>query len=143
MSLDRARTAALIERHEGRRSRVYRDSVGLETIGVGRNVSPSGPGLRNSEMDLMLSNDVEESFQRLAAAFPGFLLLSDVRQAVLLDMCHNLGLFGLLKFKGMLGCVEAKDWEGASRSMLSSLWRRQVGNRARRLAAMMTTNRWP
>ncbi len=135
---------ALLLFHEGKRRHAYLDTLGFTTIGVGRNIDQrSGPGLRDSEIDLMLRNDVEAHMHQLVAAVPFFLHLSEVRQVILLDMCHQLGLSGLLKFKRMLDALSRSDYEAAAVSMRESKWRRQTPNRARRLAAMMTTNRYP
>src|SRR5437667_58472 len=70
---------------------------------------------------------------------PSFTSLDETRQNVLMDMCFNLGTAGLLKFKAMLGAVEARDFDRAAAEMHNSAWARQVGERARTLAAMMKT----
>ncbi len=140
--IERAR--ALLLFHEGSRRHAYTDTLGYWTIGVGRNVDKrNGPGLRDSEIDLMLRNDLEAHMHQLIAAVPFFLHLSEVRQIILLDMCHQLGLSGLLQFRRMLDALSRNDYEAAAVSMRESKWRRQTPNRARRLAAMMTTNRFP
>ena len=41
----------MIKRHEGVKSKVYMCSAGYETIGVGRNVSESGLGLSDDEIE--------------------------------------------------------------------------------------------
>lgn len=143
--MDFSRTAKLIAKHESKEPWVYPDSRGIMTIGIGRNVDRKhkGPGLRSEEMEFMLQNDIEESFSALSRALPFFCKLSDVRQAVLMDMCHNLGFYGLLEFEATLAAFEAGDWARASEQMKKSLWYKQVGRRADVLRAMVTTNRWP
>ena len=43
-----------LRRHEGVRSTVYKCTAGFETIGVGRNISESGLGLSDDEIDYLL-----------------------------------------------------------------------------------------
>jgi len=74
---------------------------------------------------------------------PQFDWLSPVRQAVLIDMCFNLGIRGLLGFKNTLASVAVGKYEQASRQMLESKWATQVKTRAVRLAKMMATDEWP
>jgi len=49
----------MIKRHEGVKSKVYKCTQGYETIGVGRNISESGLGLSDDEIDYLLHNDLE------------------------------------------------------------------------------------
>ena len=46
----------MIKRHEGVKSKVYLCSAGYETIGVGRNISESGLGLSDDEIDYLLES---------------------------------------------------------------------------------------
>jgi lysozyme len=52
-------------------------------------------------------------------------------------MCFNLGITRLKGFKKMLKACELKNYTLASQEMLTSLWARQVGNRAKNLAKIM------
>jgi len=123
--------------HEGLRLRMYQDSLGIPTIGVGRNLRDKG--LTNSEAMLLLDNDITECVDDLVHAFPWFLGLDVVRQRVLIDLRFNLGSAGLLKFQKFLAAVNAKDYHGAAVELLNSIWAAQVGQRAIALAEMMRT----
>lgn len=115
---------------EGRSQHAYQDSKGFWTIGYGRNIDQrSGPGLRESEMQLMLENDLREVEHRLIAALDFYKDLNEARQAVLIDMAYNMGVGGLLKFHTMLGCLEKKDYKGAANAMIQSKWKTDVGPR--------------
>ena len=46
----------MLKRHEGVRSKVYMCSANYETIAVGRNISESGLGLSDDEIDYTLYN---------------------------------------------------------------------------------------
>lgn len=142
--MDSERTRRLIARHEGKETHAYKDTRGLLTIGIGRNVHKgSGPGLREEEMEYMLTCDLREYERELGANIGCYNALDDVRKAVLLDMRHNLGLMGLLAFKRFLAALNAKDYNLAATEMLGSAWSIQVKERSRRLARMMDSGQWP
>ncbi|MBQ3035096.1 MAG: glycoside hydrolase family protein [Alphaproteobacteria bacterium] len=126
----------LIE-EEGMKLKPYRCPAGKLTIGVGRNLEDKG--LSNEEALFLLQNDIIEAVKELKKAFLFFDSLNETRQIVLIDMCFNLGINGLKKFKKMIKALENKDFSLASKEMLSSCWAKQVGARARSLALLMET----
>ena len=54
-------------------------------------------------------------------------------QRVMANMCFNLGITRLLKFKKFLAAMEDKEWDKAAVEMMDSRWATQVGARATRL----------
>ena len=54
-------------------------------------------------------------------------------QRVMANMCFNLGITRLLKFKKFLAAMEENKWDKAAVEMLDSRWAIQVGPRAIRL----------
>jgi lysozyme len=124
-----------LEIDEGRRERIYKDSVGKITCGVGRNLSDVP--FSDDEIDLMLNNDVNKVCRQLDDKLPWWKNLTDVRQQVLANMAFNLGINGLLGFKNTLGMIQTGNYSGAAKAMLDSKWAMQVGNRANRLSDMM------
>lgn len=135
MDIDRLITQLKV--HEGTRSKVYLDTEGIETIGVGRNLRDRG--LSDEEIELMLANDIKDFQEEVDRAFSWWADLDDVRQRVIVDMAFNMGTGSLSKFKLTLGHIEAGRFEEASVEMLDSKWARQVGNRAKCLSKMMKT----
>jgi lysozyme len=135
--MDRAKLKSQLIRHEGKRNKPYRDTVGKLTIGVGRNLDDVG--LRDDEIDLMLENDIAATWNALRRALPWIDQLDEVRQRVLADMAFNMGVRGLLAFEKMLRACRAGEYETAAAEMLDSAWARQVPARAERLAKMMKT----
>ena len=127
----------LVRDEGGYQAFVYNDSVGIPTIGVGRNVSKSGPGLTIYEMDLMLNNDITKFTIEVLKAIPVAATLDTVRLEVLINMAFNLGTVGLTKFPKFLAAIKASNYELASREMLDSRWAQQVGGRAVRLSQQM------
>ena len=65
---------------------------------------------------------------------------SDIRKAVLLDMCFNIGYTGLMKFKKMWFALGERDYPQASREMKDSSWYVQVGTRGKRNVEIMASN---
>src|ERR1035437_39706 len=80
---------SLIE-HEGLKNKPYIDTIGKLTIGVGRNLTDKG--VSQSEIDLMLSNDIGEVIQSIQNK-PYFVAINgdDVRSRVLIEMAFNMG----------------------------------------------------
>jgi lysozyme len=62
----------MLKRHEGVRDKVYMCSAGYETIGVGRNISESGLGLSNDEIEYLLKNDIERCRNELLGEYEWF-----------------------------------------------------------------------
>lgn len=145
--MDYLRTCQLLKLNEGISTHVYPDSLGILTIGVGVNVDKKhgGPGLRPETVDYQLNLDLCDWIQQLEKALPWFASLSDVRQAVLVDMCHNLkgNLRGLLKFERMLESLRVGEYDNAAAHLLDSKLARDVPKRASRNAEMLKNNRWP
>ncbi len=130
-------------RDEGSVSHAYEDSLGFTTIGVGRLIDARrGGGLSDSEIDYLLSNDIEEKTAQVLAALPWASKLSETRRAVLINMAFQLGVGGLLKFKRALGSIEDGQYSEAAMEMLDSLWAQQTPERAKRLSKQMTTGEW-
>lgn len=134
---DLAMLRALLIRHEGRRLQVYADSLGIPTIGVGRNLRDKG--ITPSECDLLLENDIADVLGALTHAFPWFTTLNAARQLALVDMTFNVGPGGLLKSPKMLAALAAGDYPTAVTEMLDGPWSTQVGQRAQDLAAIIRT----
>lgn len=124
-------------RDEGLRLKPYQDSLGILTIGVGRNLRDRG--ITREEAYHLLQNDVADVQGDLDHALPWWRSLDEVRQRVLVNMCFNLGIDRLLGFKQTLAFVQDGRWEEAAQGMLNSAWAGQVRERASRLAEMMRT----
>lgn len=122
--------------HEGFRSKPYLDSLGNLTIGYGRNLA--AVGISQSEALLLLDNDIAATNRFLDTYWSEWRSLAPIRQRVVQDMAFTLRS-RFLQFRDFLGAMAAKDYSGAADAMLDSLWAKQVGSRATRLAEMMRT----
>lgn len=128
---------------EGVRYFVYDDATGKPivkgstvygnpTIGVGRNLA--SVGLRPTEIPFLLDNDISTAKEALQKALPWFSVVDGNRQEVLVEMCFNMGVQGLLYFTKMLRALRNGEFGIAANEMLDSAWAQQVGKRAERLA---------
>ncbi|KVU65331.1 lysozyme [Burkholderia ubonensis] len=131
---DAAILKAELTRDEDRRNRIYTDTVGKVSGGIGRNLTDKG--FRDNEIDLMYQNDIAETEAWLDRSLPWWRSLDPVRQRVMMNMAFNMQA-KLLGFRNFLAAAQRRDWNTAATEMLDSLWARQVGARATRLAAMM------
>jgi len=124
-----------LKRDEGVKLKAYQDTVGIWTIGIGRNLQDVGVSM--DEAEYMLANDIDVAVGELQRTFGWFEGLSDARQRVCVNMCFNLGLSRLLGFKKFLAAMAIGDWKTAGVEMLDSKWSRQVGVRSTRLKDLL------
>ena len=131
-----------IERDEGLKLRMYRDTVGLWTIGIGRNIEQRG--ITREEALFLLNTDIDICEADLDRNAPWWRGLSDARQRALINLCFALGWPKLSGFDDMLGALETGDWDRAAKEALDSKWADQTdgkldgkdGQRAERIAEM-------
>ena len=142
--------------HEGLRLQVYKDTLGIDTIGIGRNLEDRGItkeeldwmdipsmdavyeyGITEADAMYLAKNDVQIVEDELVRAHPCVEELDAVRQLVLIDMAFNLGVPRLCKFKKMWAAVHTKQFDIAAKEMLDSRWARQVKSRSTKLAHAM------
>lgn len=142
--------------HEGIVLNVYKDSLGIDTIGIGRNLKDRG--ISKEELDYMDIPSIETVYQHgITEADARYLAMNDikivenelvrvhkcveeldsVRQLILMDMAFNMGVPRLCKFKKMWNAVHEGNFEAASLEMMDSRWARQVGRRASKLSEAM------
>lgn len=152
-----------IRMEEGWRNTVYKDSVGLATIGFGHNISGRKltrieherlfPGYQYhisieqmidywkknplSEEDgvYLLKQDIEIARQDCVIIFGK--LWDDIPQekkVPLVDMAFNLGLSRLMGFRKMIAAVKESNWKEAGNQIRNSRAHKQDTNRYDRIA---------
>ena len=122
---------------EGMRLTVYKDLLGIDTIGVGRNLRDKG--ITEAEALRLLDHDIDECLQDLMM-FPWFVRLDGVRQIALVNLRFNLGRAGFRGFHKMIAALAASDHARAATELLMSKWSTQVAPARRdRLVAMVKT----
>lgn len=109
---------------EGLRLRVYNDTKGIPTIGIGRNLLK---GITREEAYHLANNDIEEVIADLDRAIPWWVQLDEVRQRALTNLCFNMGVARLLGFHKMLQALQVADFVTAAAELLDSHWKTDVG----------------
>ncbi len=128
-----------LKRDEGLRLKPYVDTVGKITVGYGTNISD---GIDQGEAEYLLSNRLNAKKLELVQALPWVADLDEARRGALVNMAYNMGVPGLLGFHNTLSLIKAGQYEAAAHEMMLSLWARQVGARATRLAQQIFTGKW-
>jgi lysozyme len=143
-------------KHEGLKLQVYKDTLGIDTIGIGRNLEDRGIsqeelddldipnmdviyeyGITEADAVYLAQNDVQIVEDELLRAHPCVDRLDSVRQLVLVDMGFNMGIPRLCKFQKMWNAIHEEKYDIAAKEMLDSRWANQVKSRATKLANAM------
>jgi len=128
----------MLRKHEGVETHAYKCTAEKITIGVGRNIDPSGGlGLSSDEIDYLLSNDVKRVSAELIRAFSWFSELDEVRKDAMINICFQLGLPRLKKFKMSLAHMKNGDYDLAADEFLISNWANQTPARAKEITTMI------
>jgi len=146
--------------HEGLELLPYKDSLGIDTIGIGRNLEHRGLseeelvhlgkdisdicewGITKEQAYYLAENDIKIVEEEVCKAHPCVVELDEIRQRVIIDMAFNIGVPRLNKFVKMWKAIDEQDFAEAKVQMLDSRWANQVGNRAVRLSNAMDTGEW-
>lgn len=131
------REEARIALHEGIRLFPYRCTANKLTIGIGRNLEDKG--ISKEEAYYLLRNDLKECHKQCCDSFWWYGEMDLVRQSIIKELCLNIGIGGLKKFKNMLLACSLKNYREAAKQMLDSKWATQVGKRAQTMAKIMET----
>tara|TARA_R110002110_G_scaffold100092_1_gene255368 strand:+ start:1593 stop:2021 length:429 start_codon:yes stop_codon:yes gene_type:complete len=121
-----------LKTEEGFSRSVYTDTLGYETIGYGRNISTTGPGITEAEAEHLLENDVETTILELDRSFDWFKDKPRDVQHVMIEMCFQLGLSQFLRFRQMISALSESNYSEAAKEIENSKYYRQVPARAKR-----------
>lgn len=142
--------------HENIEPKVYEDTEGKRTIGIGFNLDePSNrkkaealgfnvqdmlsgkKTLSDKEIKILYNESIKQAANDANAFLPRAGRHPPVVQKVLIDMAFNLGLTRLNGFVEMRKALLRGDYNKAADEMIDSKWYNQVGNRSKRLVDMM------
>ena len=121
-----------IKKHEGYVGIVYKDSLGIDTIGYGF-------AIKDLELDediceIILERKLKELETRVNLKFKWFMYMPQEIKDVIMEMCYQLGVGGFSKFRKTIAFLQDKKWAEASEEMLDSLWAKQTPSRAKSLS---------
>ena len=152
---DREDLIKQLAHHEGVVLKVYKDSLGIDTIGIGRNLAHRGievieltymqktmndvftNGITKEDAYFLANRDIEIVEGELLHTRAVVKDLDAVRQRVLVDMGFNMGIPRLNRFFRMWGAINEQEYKSAAEEMQDSLWAGQVKSRANTLSYAM------
>ena len=133
-----------IKEHEGFRDTVYYDHLGNATVGWGHLVTSednftSGVTYPEEVLEQVFEKDfakAKEGADSLCKDLP----INYIARGVLIEMCFQLGVTGVSKFRNMFEALKIPDYIKASEEMLDSKWHEQTPARAKSLSYIMRSS---
>ena len=132
-----------VKKHEGYRNKVYLDTLGKRTIGVGHlcveNFWEDDKEYEESFLMEILEKDLQSAIDQADDKCKG-LKISDDAKIIIIEMIFQLGGTGVSKFRKMWQALQQDppDYAEASVQMLDSRWAKQTPNRAQEMARHMS-----
>ena len=132
-----------VKKHEGYRNKVYLDTLGKRTVGVGHlcveDFWEDGKEYEESFLMEILEKDLQSAIDQADDKCKG-LKISDDAKIIIIEMIFQLGGTGVSKFRKMWQALQQDppDYAEASVQMLDSRWAKQTPNRAQEMARHMS-----
>ena len=145
----------MLSLNEGNKPKVYKDSKGNRTIGVGFNLEDAanrkvlkregidinelfdGRELSERETRTIWNHSLTQAFKDAQSYDPNFAKRPDAVKMTLVDMAFNLGLTKRNKFVDMKKGLMNNDYNMAADEMVDSNWYKQVKSRGPRMVDVM------
>ena len=141
--MEMSRLLESVKKHEGYRNKVYLDSLGKRTVGVGHLCVEDfwEDNKEYSEKYLMkvLKDDLKNAIEGAEELLKDFPLLDDLAEEIIVEMIFQLGKTGVSKFKNMWKALEKEppQYDVAATEMLDSRWAKQTPRRAKEMSDHM------
>ena len=141
--MDMNRLLKSVKEHEGYRNKVYLDSLGKRTVGVGHlcveDFWEDGKEYGEKFLLTILEDDLKNAIQgaeRLCSDCPD---LKDLAKETIIEMIFQLGETGVSKFRNMWKALKQSppQYDVAATEMLDSRWAKQTPNRAKEMSGHM------
>lgn len=130
--------AAQLRVDEGVRSKPYRDTEGYLTIGCGHNLDAEG--LCHDAIEAQLQFDIRtKAVEPLDKFIPAWKTYPESVQLALGNLMFNMGPKTLLGFHQTLSLIEKGHYREAAAQLLRTKYAKQVGQRAIRVAALLSS----
>ena len=132
----------MVIRHEGVRNKPYKDSLGLWTVGVGHLIGDGKslpPEWDRTFSDKEINDLFEKDFAhhvKIAEHTPGYQKANDTGKAAFIDLAFNMGKWWP-KWPTTSKKLGEGDFPAAAQGLQDSKWYTQVGNRAKKIVAMV------
>jgi lysozyme len=128
----------LLVKHIEYRQFPYVDINSNLIVGLGRNLSKRG--ISTSEAFPLLEDDIFYFNSKLDYYFDFFRSLSDNRKCILIVLCFDLGINGLLEYPDMLEAIQTGDYEKAAVEIMNSKAAQNKPDNYHNLAYVMRTD---
>jgi len=141
--MDMKRLLKSVKEHEGYRNKVYLDSLGKRTVGVGHlcveDFWEDGKEYEEKFLLTILEHDLKsaiKSAEELCSDCPD---LDDLAKETIVEMIFQLGKTGVSKFRNMWKALKQSppQYDVAATEMLDSRWAKQTPNRAKEMSGHM------
>ena len=132
-----------VKKHEGYRNKVYLDTLGKRTVGVGHlcveDFWEDDKEYEEKFLMTILEHDLQSAIKSAKELIEEFGCddIDEQAEEILIEMVFQLGKTGVSKFKNMWKALAEKNYIGASYEMLDSRWAKQTPNRAKAMAELM------
>ena len=137
-----------VKKHEGYRNKVYLDTLGKRTVGVGHlcveDFWEDGKEYEEKFLMHILQKDLQGSIdgaEDLINNCPsgGKANISDEAKIIIIEMVFQLGKTGVSKFRNMWKALQQNppQYSVAASEMLDSRWAKQTPNRAKEMSNHM------
>ena len=134
-----------VKQHEGYRNKVYLDTLGKRTVGVGHlcveDFWEDDKEYEEKFLMTILEHDLSTAIKGAneLMAEHDCMDINEKAHEILIEMVFQLGKTGVSKFRNMWKALAEKNYIGASYEMLDSRWAKQTPNRAKSMAQIMKT----
>jgi lysozyme len=141
--MDMDRLLASVKKHEGYRNKVYLDTLGKRTVGVGHlcveDFWEDDKEYEEKFLMTILEHDLSDAIKGAndLLAENGCMDMNEKAHELIIEMVFQLGKTGVSKFRNMWKALSALDYSTAAEQMLDSRWAKQTPNRANGMADIM------
>ena len=141
MNMDRL--LASVKKHEGYRNKVYLDTLGKRTVGVGHlcleDFCEDDKEYEEKFLMTILEHDLETAIKGAKDLMSenGCMDMDEIAEEIIIEMIFQLGKTGVSKFRNMWKALSSLDYSTAASEMLDSRWAKQTPNRAQAMSAQM------
>ena len=143
MNMDRL--LASVKKHEGYRNKVYLDTLGKRTVGVGHlcveDFWEDDKEYEEKFLMTILEHDLQSAIKGAKELMSenGCNDIDEIAEELIIEMVFQLGKTGVSKFRNMWKHLSALEYSSAASEMLDSRWAKQTPNRAKNMSAQMAS----
>ena len=143
--MDMSRLLESVKKHEGYRNKVYLDTLGKRTVGVGHlcveDFWEDDKEYEEKFLMTILEHDLQSAIKGAQDLMSenGCIDIDEIAEELIIEMVFQLGKTGVSKFRNMWKHLSALEYSSAASEMLDSRWAKQTPNRAQAMSAQMAS----